>query len=85
MLTQPTYRKLLKDAWKTSDVTTINGGNVVIVRNEQDAYLHPEEGKELASKKSWEYITLPGHHDDIWINPEPYVAFIMKKMNQQRK
>jgi hypothetical protein len=52
------------------------GRRVVLVRNDQDVFLHPQSALELAKKQGWDYHQLPGQHDDLWENPEPYVKLI---------
>jgi hypothetical protein len=53
--------------------------NVLLIRNEYDNYLHPTLGAKLAIAHGWSYAELPGHHDDLWSNPRPYVTLIKAK------
>lgn len=47
--------------------------NLVIVRNSDDAFLTPQLND---LPENVQYFTLPGEHDDLWVNPEPYVAIL---------
>jgi hypothetical protein len=78
MITQQSYRRRLKQAWKANNIpgSSNDSTKIVLIRNQQDVYLHSDEGKKLASDKGWLFKTLPGHHDDLWLNPEPYVELI---------
>jgi hypothetical protein len=47
----------------------------VFIRNQHDSY---SEGIQIAKQADHSYtlMSLPGHHDDCWHNPEPYVDII---------
>jgi hypothetical protein len=47
--------------------------NVMIIRNDDDAWCQPDIVGRL---KSDHLVCLPGEHDDCWIRPEPYVAIL---------
>lgn len=66
-------------AWKALRRRQVNVGRsakVILVRNERDTYIDAEVSQELAIDGKWAYVELPGQHDDIWTNPQPYIAMI---------
>lgn len=48
----------------------------LIVRNRHDAWTTPDLHRWLDGKGSFGLLSLPGEHDDIWVNPEPYVNLV---------
>ena len=53
---------------------------IIAIRNEQDDFMHATSSADLANKKGWKLQSLSGHHDDLWINPAPYVQIIKKAL-----
>ena len=50
----------------------------VAIRNRHDPFMHPVSALSLAEKNVWSLLSLPGTHDDIWSNPQNYIAIIKK-------
>lgn len=46
---------------------------VVFISNKDDPWQQSEQLNEYLLHEKWVFISLPGCHDDIWINPERYV------------
>lgn len=59
--------------WKQSFIPGIETKQVIAVRNNDDPFVHPTDIVDLASDKGWRLKNLPGTHDDIWRNPQPYL------------
>jgi hypothetical protein len=47
-----------------------------IIRNQDDAYCHPDIARRIAFRGPRTFISLPGGHDDCWLNPKPYVDLL---------
>ena len=77
---KPLARSRMKKAWKLNKMPPASDA-VILVRNSNDAFLHPEQSKLLAQNFGWEHVELPGGHDDIWQNPEPYIGLIKKHLS----
>jgi len=45
------------------------------LRNKDDTYCHPDALRETAGE-NYVYISLPGYHDQLWDEPEPYVHLL---------
>lgn len=54
---------------------------VILIRNASDRFCHPEIMKLLQQIKAYEYVELPGLHDDCWITPDPYIRIIKDSSN----
>jgi hypothetical protein len=54
---------------------TLEHRRVVIIRNQNDLWLTPDIPK-LLGKTEFRYYELPGHHDDCWLNPSPYIEVL---------
>ncbi len=54
--------------------------HVILIRNNQDVFFHPKSALELTKKHGWDYHQLPGQHDDLWENPDPYVKLIVSSL-----
>lgn len=65
-------------AWKKSAFPTLEVPLFVYVRNELDPFVHPVEFLSLSQKMNWKIESLPGSHDDLWLNPKPYVKIMNK-------
>ena len=53
------------------------GRNIIVVRNNQDAFSTPEL-KDYCAKLGVRYVEMDGLHEDIWFNPRPYLELIEK-------
>ncbi len=69
-------------AWKSKNILGHVAPKVVIIRNDNDHFLHPEEMHKIATLNNWFIKLLPGQHDDIWTNPSPYVKLVSDTYNQ---
>jgi hypothetical protein len=49
---------------------------VVLIRNEDDAWCTPDLKNIPFKNKSVEFYALPGEHDDCWVNPQPYAKIL---------
>lgn len=47
----------------------------IFIRNQLDSYCHPDALLHKTNT-SHTYVSLPGAHNDIWDNPEPYVNLL---------
>ncbi len=61
---------------ETSDETA-----VIAVRNKHDYFADPIAVEELAQARGWKFQAFESHHDDLWVNPEPYVQLIDDQLN----
>lgn len=61
--------KIKGTIWKLPSATT------VAIRNQYDVFCTPELS-ELPFEEKIHFIELPGQHDDLWINPKPYVDVV---------
>lgn len=50
--------------------------NFVIVRNSNDQFLSAKEATTLSAQLNARLVELPGDHEDVWINPSPYVNLL---------
>lgn len=68
-------------SWRISHIPVVpSGAKVIVIRNEDDQFLHPSEYMSLAKQQGWLAVSLPGHHDDLWRYPEPYVTIIKNQI-----
>ena len=52
---------------------------VVLVRNADDIFCHPDIAQMLPDKLDYEYIDMPEKlHEDCWLNPTPYIKLAEK-------
>ncbi|MDB5185834.1 MAG: hypothetical protein JWL85_357 [Candidatus Saccharibacteria bacterium] len=58
-----------------NDMRTIPAQKIII-RNMNDPWCTPHIIREF--KDNTVYIELPGEHDDLWLNPIPYIKYIEK-------
>jgi hypothetical protein len=54
--------------------------HIVMVRNKDDVFCHPDIQEILPITKSYRYIELPNGHDDCWVNPKPYIDLLSKEL-----
>ncbi len=62
--------------YKNFKLDDLNDIKVVLVHNEQDAFMNHKASKQLAKGHGWDYVQFPGQHDNVWENPEPYIKLI---------
>jgi hypothetical protein len=53
---------------------------ILIIRNEEDEYCSPDIKVALAAYGHVNYKVLPGYHDDLNINPQPYIDLLPKQI-----
>ncbi len=58
----------------------VEGKKVMLVRNNNDLFGAIDQDKEQARANGWLVEGLPGTHDDLWVNPEPYSKFLEKQL-----
>ena len=69
------WMKMAK-AFKRRHVPIYESCSVSLVRNDGDTFLHPQRVAELVGNNQWQLKLLAGLHDDLWLNPGPYVELI---------
>lgn len=58
--------------------------DVVIIRAEQDTFLTPAAPQLLANKAVFSFRTVPGQHDECWLDPKPYIEVIKSEYAKGR-
>lgn len=53
---------------------------IVLIRNKNDEFCSPAISDQLKSYKNIKYIELPGHHEDYYVNPSPYIDLLLKEL-----
>lgn len=66
--------------WKRNALPALEDASIILVRHDDDHFMHPTDTKSLADAHNWELRVLPGQHDDIWRHPEPYIDLINKSV-----
>lgn len=61
----------------------LDESTTIIIRSDDDTFLHPDADKLLHEKagRSFKFYRLPGQHDSCWRNPEPYIRIIRGAAN----
>ena len=54
----------------------LQDSEVMLVRNQDDAWCTPDIESLLSGKAKIKYTQLPGEHDDCWTNPAPYIQLL---------
>lgn len=49
---------------------------VVVVRNHEDTFSHPDIQLMLPQSNRYEFVDIPGDHEDCWLHPERYIPLI---------
>lgn len=49
---------------------------VLLVRNKNDAFCHPDIQKLLPKTKNYKLVEMPGDHEHCWLHPEKYIELI---------
>lgn len=80
LLTRPRRWIRMWQGWKHQRLPAYEKSTIVLIRNHNDAFMHPTDATSLADDQNWQLRTLPGQHDDLWTNPGPYVREIQKYM-----
>lgn len=82
LLTKPMKWHAMNKNWKVGKLPSDEKSSIILLRNDQDTYMHHHESSKLSQQKGWKYLQIPGQHDDIWENPKPYVDLIKKSLAQ---
>lgn len=77
-ITQPKRLFEMWHAWKRANFVLPQTPEFLLIKNDRDHFVHPTEIVRLGEEKAWKIETLPGTHDDIWANPDPYIKIIKK-------
>ncbi len=62
----------------------VSSSDILLIRNKSDSFLDPQYATKLAFSNTWSTVSLPGSHDDLWINPEVYVDILKAKYQKQQ-
>lgn len=57
-----------KQRWRCAEKT-------IVVRPRYDSFCIPD-ASAMPFKPGAAFVSIPGHHDDCWRNPQPYIALI---------
>ncbi len=49
---------------------------IVVIRNQFDPWQQPAGLQQYLKHRNWNFISLGGSHDNLWANPDPYIAII---------
>ena len=50
--------------------------HTIVVRNSNDPWITPKLNKLARLNPHMRIVQLPGDHDDIWLNPKPYIDLL---------
>lgn len=75
----PTWTKMYVN-WKTENFPDASSQKVLVIRNTEDKFCQLSGIKKIATERNWNFVELPGEHDDLWIKPNKYVAMIQKEL-----
>ncbi len=53
---------------------------VIMVRNEEDHTCSPDIETAVKKLAHVHYLKMPGHHDDYYTNPQPYIDLLLKQL-----
>lgn len=76
---QATYYGLTRHSVANLPDAGGTGAKVVFVRPNDDTFCHPDIGKLIGRKPGYEFVELPGAHDDCWMEPEPYLDLLERE------
>lgn len=51
-------------------------GRVLVITNRYDPWQQPAGLQKYLTYRRWNFINLNGSHDNLWVNPAPYVAIM---------
>lgn len=60
-------------------------GQYLVIRNQKDSYMHPKTTLRHAKERDWNILSLPGLHDDLWLNPDRYIKIISKLLRDTNR
>lgn len=61
-------------------VENLPQNNVTLVRNTDDTFCHKDINKILPQCQKYNFVEIPGDHEDCWLHPEKYVPLIVKAL-----
>ncbi len=61
-------------AYLRKDFDVIRADKVLLIHNEQDTFMNSKESQKISKQHGWQYVSMPGQHDDLWDNPGPYIS-----------
>lgn len=82
ILTAPFRTVKIWRSLKAALLEQLKHSNVLIIRNEGDVFCSPAIKKLSKQYKNTRVVQLPGLHDDLWVNPKPYIDLIRKELSQ---
>lgn len=59
-----------------SGIPLTTKARTILVRNQQDPFLDPAEGSAIAKQNNWEFLQIPGYHDDLWDEPLIFITVL---------
>lgn len=80
-LHKPRHHYQMWRNWKKGYLPKVDEAKVLILRNQDDPLSHHQKITEFAKASNWNTISLPGVHDDLWLNPKRYVDILIKIKN----
>jgi hypothetical protein len=80
MLKYPKDTVFVKTKHKVANLPDPAKHKIILVRNEQDDFCHPKITKILDEAKEYQFLSLPGEHDDCWMAKQPYIDLIKENL-----
>jgi hypothetical protein len=81
MLKYPRDTLLVATKHEVKNLPDVSKHKVVLIRNHDDTFCHPNINKILGKAKDYEFIELPAGHDDCWTGKQIYVDLIKKSLS----
>ncbi len=63
---------------KPENLPSPNRRSVVLIRPRYDTICHPDIMKLLPAVRDYEFLEIPGAHDDCWMEPKPYLDILRR-------
>ncbi len=78
MIVQPRYNwhMVLTTIKAKGELPRLGSGNIVVINSQHDPWAVLMQRREILSHISYAYITYPGSHDQIWVEPETYAGVV---------
>ena len=74
-----TYKSLV-NRWKKTLPVVTSRRKILLVRNAVDPFTYPDLQNILPITAGYDFVELPGGHDDCWSNPKPYIDLLLKEL-----
>ncbi len=81
LFSKPIHWHKMNNNWKAGKLPKNQDSSVLLLRNDDDTYMHNAQSQKLSKEKGWKYLQIPGQHDDLWANPKPYVEIIKQHLS----